>query len=201
MTGTFWDQRFAERGYAYGEEPNVFLSGQLSELDPGALLLPAEGEGRNAVWSAVRGWRVHAFDTSTVGRDKALATARRHSVEIVYELRSVAEDLSDLEDRFDAAGLVFMHLPPEIRRQAHRAVARCLRPGGRLILEAFSKEQLERGTGGPREASLLYEVADLEHDFEDLEILSLKRCDVELAEGKYHRGESSVLRLLATRPG
>ena len=55
MTGTFWDQRFAERGFAYGEEPNVFLSGQLRGLEPGSLLLPAEGEGRNAVWAATRG--------------------------------------------------------------------------------------------------------------------------------------------------
>ena len=201
MTGTFWDRRFAERGFAYGEEPNVFLSRRLDGLEPGSLLLPAEGEGRNAVWAATRGWRVHAFDTSTVGRDKALATARRRSVEICYELRSVVDDLGDLEGRFDAVGLVFMHLPPEVRRHAHRAVARCLRPGGRLILEAFSKEQLGRGTGGPREVSLLYEVSDLEHDFDEMEIRSLERCDVELAEGKYHRGVSSVLRLLAVRPG
>lgn len=200
MTKNFWDQRFAEQGFAYGEKPNVFLSRRLGDLKPGDLLLPAEGEGRNAVWAATRGWRVHAFDTSTVGRDKALATARNRAVEITYELRSVLDDLGDLEGCFDAVGLIYMHLPPETRPVAHQSVISCLRPGGRLILEAFSKEQIDRGTGGPRDSELLYDPVELDGDFEGLEILSLERCDVELSEGNYHRGEASVVRLLADRP-
>ena len=198
MKTSFWDQRFAEAGFAYGEEPNVFLRQQLDRLDPGGLLLPAEGEGRNAVWAAARGWRVDAFDTSTVARDKALDLARRRGVEIDYRLSSVTDDLNDLEGRFDAVGLVFLHLPPDYRRTAHRRLARCLRPGGALILEAFSKEQLERGTGGPREADLLYRIEDLVGDFDALEIALAERRDVELAEGRYHVGPSSVVRLVAT---
>ncbi len=201
MTETFWDQRFAEEGFAYGEEPNRFLREQLDLLAPGSLLLPAEGEGRNAVWAATRGWEVHAFDTSSVGRDKALATARRKGVEITYELRSAADPLLDLEGGFDAAGLVFMHLPPEVRRTAHRAVARCLRPGGTLVLEAFSTEQLERGTGGPRDLELLYRTEALKADFAGLEIHTLERRDVRLDEGRYHLGVANVVRMLATAPG
>jgi SAM-dependent methyltransferase len=195
--GTFWDRRFAEDGFAYGEEPNAFLRAELDALEPGALLLPAEGEGRNAVWAASRGWTVHAFDTSTVGRDKALAMARSRGVEMSYEVRSVTDRIADLEGRFDAVGLVFMHLPPSVRRTAHRAVARCLRPGGVLVLEAFSKQQLDRGTGGPREAELLYRPDELEVDFEDLTIHRIERLDVELAEGRYHRGLANVVRMIA----
>jgi SAM-dependent methyltransferase len=194
---SFWDQRFSEEGLAYGREPNAFLKQQLGRLTPGSLLLPAEGEGRNAVWAAVEGWRVHAFDTSTVGRDKALEMAERRGVEIAYEVRSAAADLRDFEGRFDAVGLVFMHLPPDVRRVAHRAAARSLRPGGTLILEAFSKAQLELGTGGPRHLDLLYETDDLESDFSGLSISSLARVEVELDEGRYHRGLSSVIRLVA----
>ena len=201
MTLTFWDERFAEEGFAYGEEPNGFLREQLDRHTPGSLLLPAEGEGRNAVWAATRGWEVLAFDTSTVGRDKALATARRKGVEIAYELRSVAEPMHDLEARFDAVGLVFMHLPAEVRRMAHQRVARCLRPGGTLILEAFSTEQLKRGTGGPRDLGLLYTTTHLEKDFAALEIHTLENCDVELDEGRYHLGVASVVRMLATARG
>jgi len=198
MTMSFWDRRFAEEGFAYGERPNRYLGEELDRLEPGSLLLPAEGEGRNAVWAAERGWTVHAFDTSVVGRDKALALASRRGVDITYDIRSVTDGLADLEGRFDAVGLVFMHLPGVVRRAAHRAVARCLRPGGTLILEAFSKEQLERGTGGPREAELLYAVDELRGDFETLRIHSLDRCDVELDEGRYHLGVASVIRLLAS---
>jgi len=80
VTRTFWDERFAGEGIACGEKPNGFLREQLDRLAPGSLLLPAEGEGRNAVRAAARGWEVLAFGTSTVGRDKALTTARRGSV-------------------------------------------------------------------------------------------------------------------------
>lgn len=201
MTLTFWDERFAEEGFAYGEEPNRYLREQLDRLPPGSLLLPAEGEGRNAVWSATRGWEVLAFDTSTVGRDKALAMARRKGVEITYELRSAAEPMRDIEARFDAVGLVFMHLPGQVRRMAHQGVARCLRPGGTLILEAFSTEQLERGTGGPRDLGLLYTTTDLEEDFAGLEIHTLENRDVELDEGRYHMGVANVVRMLATARG
>lgn len=201
MTLTFWDERFAEEGFAYGEEPNGFLREQLDRLTPGSLLLPAEGEGRNAVWAAAHGWKVLAFDTSTVGRDKALTTARRKGVDLAYELRSVAEPMVDFEAKFDAVGLVFMHLPAEVRRAAHRGVARCLQPGGTLILEAFSTEQLELGTGGPRDLSLLYGTADLEEDFAGLDIHTLEKCDVELEEGRYHLGVASVVRMLAAAKG
>jgi SAM-dependent methyltransferase len=128
-----------------------------------------------------------------------LALARRHGVEIRYELRSVTDRLSDLEDRFDAIGLVFMHLAPEHRRPAHRALARCLRPGGVVVLEAFAREQLGRGTGGPWEVELLYDVGALEVDFDRLEIVSLERLDVELDEGRYHVGIANVIRMVARR--
>ena len=77
-------------------------------------------------------------------------------------------------------------------------MARSLRPGGTLILEAFSKKQLERGTGGPRDPDLLYETVDLREDFEELKILTLEDCDVELNEGRYHLGAASVVRMLAS---
>lgn len=198
IMSSFWDQRFAEEGFAYGEEPNRFLRDQLNRLVPGTLLLPAEGEGRNAVWAAAQGWDVYAFDTSTVGRDKALAMARRRGVELDYGLRSITDESVDLERRFDVVALIFVHLPPDVRRMAHRAAVRWLRPGGSLILEAFAKEQLERGTGGPRDLELLFEIADLREDFAGLEIEMLERSEVELDEGRYHRGVASVIRFRAS---
>ena len=44
MTENFWDQRFSEQGFAYGEEPNAYLSRRLGDLKPGDLILPAEGD-------------------------------------------------------------------------------------------------------------------------------------------------------------
>ena len=53
----FWNQRYSESGYAYGSVPNEFfrdaLLSHLDQLLPNhsKLLMPAEGEGRNAVYA------------------------------------------------------------------------------------------------------------------------------------------------------
>jgi hypothetical protein len=36
----------------YGTTPNEFFKQQLDLLEPGNILLPADGEGRNAVYAA-----------------------------------------------------------------------------------------------------------------------------------------------------
>ena len=64
----FWDQRYSEPGFAYGKDTNGFFRQVLDEMQPGKLLLPGEGEGRNAVYAASRHWEVTAFDQSRVAR-------------------------------------------------------------------------------------------------------------------------------------
>ena len=71
----FWDQRYSEPGFAYGLDPNAFFVEVLDSLTPGRLLLPGEGEGRNAIYAAGNGWKVSAYDQSIVARDKALEWA------------------------------------------------------------------------------------------------------------------------------
>ncbi len=74
MTSIFWTDRYSENKTVYGENPNEFFKEQLLKLKPGRLLLPAEGEGRNAVF-AKHGWQVDAFDYSEAAKMKALALA------------------------------------------------------------------------------------------------------------------------------
>ena len=66
----FWNERFGKEEFIYGTEPNIFFKEQLDKLETGTLLLPAEGEGRNAVYAATQGWEVSAFDISEQGREK-----------------------------------------------------------------------------------------------------------------------------------
>jgi hypothetical protein len=60
----FWNERYGWDESAYGEQPNEYFKKQLAQLEPGEILMPAEGEGRNAVHAAKSGWHVKAFDTS-----------------------------------------------------------------------------------------------------------------------------------------
>lgn len=70
-----WNDRYSQNGFAYGEEPNIYLKEQLEKLSAGNILFPAEGEGRNAVFAAKREWKVSAFDISAEGKNKALQLA------------------------------------------------------------------------------------------------------------------------------
>lgn len=195
-----WDRRYAQPGYLYGLEPNVFVAGVLGGLPPGRLLLPGEGEGRNAVWAARRGWTVDAVDQSTVGRDKALALAARHGVAIRYDVADLAR-AAFTPGAYDAVAVAFVHLPSAVRAAVHGRLAAALRPGGTLVMEVFSKDQLPLSTGGPKNPDMLYVPDDLRRDFATLRIDSLESLRVMLDEGALHRGEAAVLRLVAVRAG
>ena len=74
-----WDQRYAADEYYYGVEPNDFLRDTVGLFSPGGVVVSlGEGEGRNAVFLASRGFSVTAVDGSKVAVEKiaTLATAR-----------------------------------------------------------------------------------------------------------------------------
>jgi SAM-dependent methyltransferase len=103
-----WDERYKEETFAYGKEPNMFFKEWLEKFEPGSILMPADGEGRNGVFAAQLGWKVTSFDQSIEGRTKALALALEQGVMLGY----IAGDLEELhfeKESFDAIGLVYAH--------------------------------------------------------------------------------------------
>ena len=195
----FWDARYESEDYAYGTAPNTYFRQQLAKLTPGRLLLLAEGEGRNAVYAAERGWQVTAVDFSNEARAKAQRLAATRNVHLHYQVA----DLTDLHwqqaGAYEAIGLIYAHLPPNERQAVHAAAAASLAPDGHLVLEAFSPRQLGLPSGGPRSADMLYEPADLARDFAGLRLLENQEASVVLHEGSFHAGPARVVRLLAKR--
>ena len=43
-----WDQRYGDKNYIYGTEPNDFLRENAQQIPQGKILCLAEGEGRKA---------------------------------------------------------------------------------------------------------------------------------------------------------
>ncbi len=196
----FWNQRYGAPEYAYGTEPNLFFKQQLRQLPAGRLFLPGEGEGRNAVYAARNGWSVHALDLSQEGRKKALSLATARGVSITYTVT----DLTTYDPQrasYDAAALIFVHLPPAHRQSVHSRIIDALKPGGVFILEAFAKEQIERSTGGPRAAEMLYAMEDLLDDMAGMEIELQSSLVTDIVEGPYHNGPADVHRIVARKPG
>lgn len=196
----FWDRKFSVDHYQYGQAPNTHLAAQAARLPAGGrALVPGDGEGRNGVWLAERGFQVVSVDSSAIGLEKA----RRLAVGRGVGLATVQADLTTWDwpvGQFDVVASIFLHLPPVARARAHAGMVTALRSGGVLVLEAFSPAQLGRGSGGPKEVELLYRAEALRADFAALTILELVEADAALDEGPLHQGLGAVVRLVAVKP-
>ncbi|MET3037194.1 class I SAM-dependent methyltransferase [Chryseobacterium sp. NRRL B-14859] len=193
-----WNDRYRNEDYAFGKEPNIYFRKELDLLTPGKILLPAEGEGRNAVYAAKQGWEVTAFDISEEGRNKALKLAAQNNVRIGYHVGELPE-LDFEEESFDVIGLIYAHFPAEVKSEYHQLLNKLLKKDGIVILEAFGKNHLEyvlrnEKVGGPRDAENLFSVEELKKDFPDYDYRLLREEVIDLNEGNYHIGTGSVIR-------
>lgn len=195
-----WDERYAQQGYLFGEQPNAFLARQKHQLQSRVRALAvADGEGRNGVWLAEQGLEVVSVDGSSIAQDKARALARRREVELTFELADLST-WSWPEEAFDVvAGIFIQFAGPELRSQMFEAMRRALRPGGLLLLEGYRPEQIAFGTGGPSAVENLYTEVMLRDAFSDMQILELTAYDAVVAEGSGHEGMSALIDLVARR--
>lgn len=193
-----WNERYSKEEFAYGKQPNNYLKEQLEKLDPGKILFPADGEGRNGVFAASLGWTVSSFDISTEGKKKALQLAAASQVTIDYRVGEL-QTLGYKQEEFDAIALIYAHFPAAIKSAYHKTLDSYLRKGGILIFEAFSKnhrDYLARNEkiGGPRDTDMLFSIDEIKADFADYEVIELAEKEVELNEGLFHNGTGSVIR-------
>lgn len=196
----FWEQRYTEKGWVYGTEPNEFLLAQKALFPAGAkVLVVGDGEGRNGVWLAQQGLDVTSVDYAASGlrkaRELALAKGAR--------LNTMCVDLTQWtwpRAAYDAVVSIYVHFPPAVRAAMHRAMLEALKPNGVLLLEAFNKDQVRYSSGGPRDAAMLYAQEELQNDFAGAQIEHLETAVVNLNEGQYHRGPGAVLRLILRQP-
>ncbi|MGY6561267.1 MAG: class I SAM-dependent methyltransferase [Luteibaculaceae bacterium] len=198
-----WNKRYKEESYSYGTKPNEFFKSVLDTVKPGKLLLPAEGEGRNAVYAARKGWQVMAFDISPQGKEKAEQLAIKNNVKVDYLVGAI-EELKLEPESFDAIALIYAHTPETYRPKFHTDLTRYLKPNGKLFLEGFSTKNLEYRAlnpkiGGPPQSEMLFTTEIIRQDFKNLQIELLEEREVELAEGVYHNGLGAVIRLIANK--
>lgn len=200
----FWNNRYKEKEFAYGKSPNVFFKNTIDKLNlSGKLLLPAEGEGRNAVYGAKLGLDVLAFDISAEGKNKAMELARSENVEIEYKVGELNQ-LNLEKNSFDALALIYAHFPENEKEKLHKELAELLKPNGYLILEGFSVNNLELreknpNVGGPGNSAMLFSKQEIKDTFNNFEIIELEETQIELNEGSFHNGIASVIRFVGKK--
>lgn len=193
-----WDQRYAGEAYVYGQTANTFLQQHITDLT-GPVLSVAEGEGRNAVFLAQQGLEVVGVDSSAVGLAKAQRLAKSKKVIIT----TVQADLAEYQpavNYFASVVSIFAHLPSQLRRNLHHRLAKALRPGGVLLLEGYSKQQLGRGTGGPNNLDMLFSLDELLQDFPGFKVILGQEIQREVIEGTGHTGLAEVVQLILQKP-
>lgn len=194
-----WDERYSQPGFVYGTEPNEFLAAAAGRIPAGPVLSLGEGEGRNAAHLAGLGHRVVAVDQSEVG----LAKARQLAADRGLTIETVPADLATYPIEPGAwAGIVsiFCHLPKRIRVPLYAAAVRGLRPGGVLVLEAYTPDQIGRGTGGPQDPDMLLTLDTLHEELAGLQFIHADQLEREVCEGTCHTGVASVVQVIGLRP-
>lgn len=194
-----WDERYSSSEYVYGTEPNGFLVECLSGRVIGRAFSAAEGEGRNAVWMASQGAIVSSVDSSAVGVAKTLQLATARGVSVDARVGTL-EDLVLPVEEFDSVVSIFAHMPSADRRVLHRKFVNALRPGGVVVLEAYSPAQLKYATGGPKDPDLLLTADQIRDELQDLDFVMLREVEREVVEGSLHTGMAAVVQCLAQKP-
>jgi SAM-dependent methyltransferase len=196
-----WDERYGTSDFFYGTEPNDFLRERHAAIPSGGTVLClGEGEGRNAVYLAARGYRVVALDQSAKGLEKA----RRLAADQGVAIDTVIADLDGYRIEpaaWDGIVSIWCHLPSTLRMAVHRQAVTGLRPGGAFLLEAYTPDQLGRGTGGPKSADLLPTLAQLRNELAGLRFVHALESDREVREGRGHTGSSATVQVVALCPG
>ncbi|MDX9845525.1 MAG: class I SAM-dependent methyltransferase [Tenuifilaceae bacterium] len=193
-----WDNRYSNSAFIYGLEPNEYFQQELSRLKPGKLLLPGEGEGRNALWAAKKGWEVTAIDSSSTAQQKALTLFSQNDVTVHYLTSDIMHFKTN--SQFDAIGLIYVHLPQSIQQQAANRIVGMLKPKGTLIVEMFHPDQIPLSSGGPKSIDMFSSIEELNQYYKELNIEHIARHEVELNEGLLHKGQAVVIRMIAVKP-
>lgn len=200
MKADAWDERYRAGELVWGVRPNQWVEQELTDLPAGRALDIACGEGRNALWLADRGWQVTALDFSLVGLDKARQLERRANAAAPVEWICADATTYRHPSQVDLALTCYLQLVAGERRQAVRAAAEALAPGGVLLVIGHHSMNLGEGVGGPQDPAVLFNLGDIVEDLDGIELTVDKAEPVQRVVAGADRPAIDAL-LRAHRPG
>jgi SAM-dependent methyltransferase len=151
-------------------EPAAWLLANLDVLRPGGAVLDvASGRGRNAVFLAQRGWRVHAVDRDARALESLPPAISSEQMDLE------AGDVSLGDGVYDAV-IVFNYL----HRPLMPAIVKAVAADGVLIYETFTRAQ--SGRGRPSNPDFLLEEGELASLVAPLRVLRVREGEF---DGKF----------------
>ncbi|NBJ70888.1 MULTISPECIES: class I SAM-dependent methyltransferase [Clostridia] len=199
MSKEFWDESFSEKEFVYGKIANAFVRSMNEVLAAGSTVACfAEGEGRNAVYLAERGHHVTAYDQSNVGLQKTTQLAQEKGVTVKTVVKDLITESVPVQ-QYDAAVMVFGHVPKEKQSFFIDNMFKSLKTGGYFIFEVYSEDQLAYKSGGPKDKSMLYHPVDLLNWLGGHKWVHFYYGEAERHEGKRHSGLCHVVQAVVQK--
>ena len=194
-----WDERYDQENFIFGTEPNDFLKQEAYRIPTGGkVLCLGDGEGRTGGWLAEQGFQVTSVDLSQVGLDKTQRFADQRGVQI----ETIYADLAEWHiepQAWDGIVSIFCHMMPDERKKMHPRIVKGLQPGGVFLLEAYTPDQINNGTGGPSNPDLLVTTEDLTPELKSLDIQLAHNIERDVIEGISHTGLASVTQIIGEK--
>ena len=193
-----WDERYSIDEYLFGKEPaQALLRNEEHLVSGGTTLVIADGEGRNSVYLAKKGFKVTATDNSIVANRKAKSLAVIENVQVDYRL----EDFFNInwsEKNYDnVIGICFQFVPHHLIDNVLMDLRSATKKGGTLLIHGYTPTQLKYGTGGPKDKSLMYTKNTFTNLFHESEIFKLEEYEAIINEGVGHSGLSAMIDFIA----
>jgi SAM-dependent methyltransferase len=191
----FWNSKFSKEGFLYGTKPNAFIKSCEGNFKKSQrFLCLGEGEGRNAIYFAKKGFDVVALDASDIG----LLKLETQAIENNLKIKTRCVDLNEWEPSKKYGTIVasYLHMYEDDREKLFLKIESCLKDNGFFVGEFFSKNQINYTSGGPKDLSLLYSVDDFLNSFNSCIKHKIEEIETNLDEGKGHQGKASVIRVI-----
>ncbi len=191
-----WNHQFTEHPFTYGKTVNTFIK-EKSVLFPDNSFIAcfAEGEGRNAVYLATLGHSVTAYDISPIGLQNASQLAEENGVSIQTkecDLTSVGIEAG----KYDGAIMVFGHVESANQQYFIQNIINSVSTGGYVLLEVYSKKQLNYDKGGPGKEPFLYDPIDILQWIAPFTCIHFYYGEATREEGYRHTGIGHVIQVV-----
>lgn len=175
---SWWEALYqAKADFAFGKEPSSFLKNHLHHLKKGETLDLAMGEGRNAVFLAKNGFKVTGIDFSQTAADRAKALAYENDVQLEIKKQSLDFFLIPLM-KYDSIVVVDFHPGPTTMKNLVRGLA----VQGTLLVDAYTKDQITKGTGFKPDTSECFGSNELLRELNGLKIIYYREMQAENGE-------------------
>ncbi|MCW4021287.1 MAG: class I SAM-dependent methyltransferase [Candidatus Bathyarchaeota archaeon] len=181
----FWEERYRSEGKVWGDAPSVSVDAAINYFVQNCVhkvLVPGSGYGRNAEALAKAGFEVSGVEVSEIAYCAAVSSNEEKGLGIDYKLGDILEMPCGVE-RFEGVYCFnLLHLfRQEERLKFIDYLCRVLKPGGIIVLTAFSEKEESFGIGEEIEPDTFeskkgrpvhyFTEKDLNEHFRDFDIL------------------------------